>query len=365
MNKAGLTLLSVIYSVIILFSFSLPARGQEMEDPAALRAAYEDYRQRMERIENSAQIGDAGFEVIEEQIFPIEMRGYGEVSMIPALDKEYCRLALFFADQTGTVVYRTDQLEANNRSRGQMRQPIRELRAVSVRELDGDGLMDIILITTCVNESGPYAGKPYKIGDVLFQNEEGFYWDYRLSDKINRFSMNKSAETIAAFVKGGRSTEFLYTAATRQELVRRGFVIAREQCYFRQFEKLGRLEVVPGTYTMADFDIFMIYLINEDGYIVWSLQPMGDYDNLYALKGITCRDIDGDGMKDILVLARYSYEGSMSELNAVNDYSVYYQRTSGFVEDTEIKKQNPCTEQDTVADLVEKARAYWGWKAES
>ena len=129
--------------------------------------------------------------------------------------------------------------------------------------------------------------------------------------------MNKSAETIAAFVKGGRSTEFLYTAATRQELVRRGFVIAREQCYFRQFEKLGRLEVVPGTYTMADFDIFMIYLINEDGYIVWSLQPMGDYDNLYALKGITCRDIDGDGMKDILVLARYSYEGSMSELNAV------------------------------------------------
>lgn len=364
MKKAGCALLSILCSVMIFTGAVLPAHAGEQEDPAALRAAYEDYRQRMEGIENSARIGDEGFEVIEEQIFPIEMKGYGEVFLIPALDEEYHRLVLFFADQGGSIVYRTDQLEANNRNRGQMEQPIRELRAVSVRELDGDGLMDIILITTCVNESGSYAGRPYKIGDVLFQNEGGFYWDYRLSDKINRFSMNKSAESIAAFVKGGRSTEFLYTAATRQELVRRGFVIAQEQCYFRQFEKLGRLEVVPGIYTMADFDTFMIYLINEDGYIVWSLQPMGDYDNLYALKGITCRDIDGDGMKDILVLARYSYEGSMSELAAVNDYAIYYQRTSGFVEDTQIRKQIPCTEQDTVADLVEKARAYWGWKVE-
>ena len=122
--------------------------------------------------------------------------------------------------------------------------------------------------------------------------------------------------------------------------------------------------MVPGTYTMADFATFMIYLINEDGYIVWSLQPMGDYDNLYALKGITCRDIDGDGMKDILVLARYSYESDRNELLAENDYAIYYQRTGGFYEDKEIKEQYPCSEEDTVAGLVEKARSFWGWKAE-
>lgn len=92
---------------------------------------------------------------------------------------------------------------------------------------------------------------------------------------------------------------------------------------------------------------------------------MGDYDNLYALKGMTCRDIDGDGMKDILVLARYSYEGSGTELMIQSDYSVYYQRTTGFYEDTEIKKTYPCGDEDTVAELVEKARAYWGWSAAS
>ncbi len=122
--------------------------------------------------------------------------------------------------------------------------------------------------------------------------------------------------------------------------------------------------MVPGTYTMADFATFMIYLVNEQEEIVWSFQPMGDYDNLYALKGITCKDIDGDGMKDILVLARYSYEGEDNELLTKNDYSIYYQRTGGFYEDTEMKKQNPCSEEDTVAELVERARAYWGWKAE-
>ncbi len=89
---------------------------------------------------------------------------------------------------------------------------------------------------------------------------------------------------------------------------------------------------------------------------------MGEYDNLYALKGITCRDIDGDGMKDILVLARYSYEGN--ELLTKSDYSIYYQRTGGFYEETGIQKKYPCSDEDTVAGLVEKARAYWGWKTE-
>ena len=92
---------------------------------------------------------------------------------------------------------------------------------------------------------------------------------------------------------------------------------------------------------------------------------MGDFDNLYALKGITCRDIDGDGMKDILVLARYSYAGSQNEVLTKADYEIYYQRTGGFETDTEVKKKVHCGDEDTVAGLVEKARAYWGWSPET
>ena len=327
---------------------------------------YEAYQQEFEGIEKLADVEATGYEIIESQQFPVALESFGqeEVTFVPILHQEYHRLGVLIADSEGNVLYKTNQLEANYKYMEQLEQPIKSLAAVSFQDLNHDGLTDIILIANCENTTGDYAGKTYKVGDVLFQRDGSFYRDWRGSDKINRFSMNKSVESIAAFVKEGKSTEFLYTAVTKKELVQKGFVIAQEQCYFRQFEKLGRLEVVPGTYTMADFATFMIYLINEDGYIVWSLQPMGDYDNLYALKGITCRDIDGDGMKDILVLARYSYESDRNELLAENDYAIYYQRTGGFYEDKEIKEQYPCSEEDTVAGLVEKARSFWGWKAE-
>ncbi len=340
--------------------------GQEAISGAKEAEKYDEYKRRLEEIEYQNDIAGRGFDVIEDQIFPIEMGKFGEVFFIPALDAEYNRLILLFAAKDGEILCKTEQLETNARNRGRIMQPNLGISAVSFQDLNGDGLMDIVLITSCVNEEGGYAGKIYKVGDVLFQDSDGtgFYRDYRISDKINRFGMNKSIELIASFVKDGYSTEFLYTAATLGELQDAGLQIISEQCYFRNFEKLGRLQVVPGIYSISDYNIFMIYLVNEQGYIVWSLQPMGEYDNLYALKGINCRDVDGDGLKDIIVLARYSYEGSGHELIVKSDYAIYYQRTGGFSADTEMKENYRCKDEDTMEEVVEKARAYWGWKSE-
>lgn len=331
-----------------------------------ISALYQQYCNRFENIEYKWDISDNGFEIVENQIFPIELSGYGEVAVIPAFEEEYGRLALFFADESGKILYKTEQLETNHRNRGQMEQPNRGIAAISFQDVNGDERMDVVLITSCVNDSGAYAGKSYKVGDVLFQseNEVLFYRDYRISDKINRFGMNKSVEAITAFVRDGYSTEFMYTATTLDELQKNGLQIIEEQCYTRSFAKLGKLLVVPGIYRISDYDVFMIYLVNEQGYIVSGLQPMGDFDNLYALKGINCRDIDGDGLKDIVVLARYSYEGAEGQLMVESDYSIYYQRTGGFSADTEIKSKYQCTDEDTMEALVEKARAYWGWKTE-
>ena len=360
--------LCIIVVLAVLMKYSLVALAVETLDGAQkqenVKSLYQEYRSRLEAIKQKQDISDNGFDIQQDQIFPIVFGGYGEVSMIPAFDKNYCRLALFFADEQGAIIYKTDQLESNNRILGQMKQPNSKIAAVSFQDLNQDTLMDIILITACVNESGSYAGETYKVGDVLFQNQtgDGFYRDYRISEKINRFGMNKSADSIAAFVRDGDSTEFLYTATTLQELLRNRFRVISEQCYLRTFGKLGKLQVTPGTYRIADYDIFMIYLVNEQGDIVSVLQPMGEYDNLYALKGVTCRDIDGDGLKDIVILARYSYEGEGGELLVESDYRIYYQRTGGFEPDTEIRDTYRCSDEDTMEILVEKARAYWGWQ---
>ncbi len=352
-----------------------------------IRALYETYQARLNAIGTKSDISENGFDIVESQIFPFEPEILLEpvtesgldtapepsdvteaepssgLSVIPAFDRTYHRLALFLADADGTILYRTDQLETNNSIRGQMKQPKQEIASVAFQDLNGDLRTDIILITVCEGADG----RRYKVGDVLLQRADqlSFYRDYRISDKLNRFGMNKNAKSITAFVRDGDSTEFLYTALTLKELRQHGFQIITEQSYTRTFGKLGKLQVVPGTYRIADYEVFLIYLVNEQDYIMSALLPMGEYDNLYALKGINCRDIDGDGLKDIIVLAKYSYEDEEHKLAVASDYSIYYQRTGGFSADTEIKSQYPCTDEDTMQTIVEKARAYWGWETDN
>lgn len=325
---------------------------------------YEEYEKRFAAIERMQDIEAMGFTPVEEHIFPTVLESFGEeeLRLIPAMEEDYRRLALFLADSEGRIVYKCKDLETNNRRKGELVQTTESLAAVSFADVNGDGLTDIILITRCVNKEGEYADKPYKVGDVLFQGEQTFYRDWRISDKINRFGMNKSAKCIITYVRDGVSAEFLYTAYTEEELLRQGFSVIEEQCYTRNFEKLGRLRVVPGVFRMSEYDIFMIYLVDEQGNIVWSFQPMGDYDNLYSLKGMTGRDMDGDGMKDLVVLARYSYEGPAGELVVEPECSIYYQRTGGFDIDTGFEDYYQCTEEDTLEALVNKIREYWGWE---
>ena len=364
MRKKWISILSLVCICGLLLPF-VQASAQS-ETFALLVQKYKLYQDQFAAIESVEDIEANGYDQIKDQSFPVVLESFGEeeVVFVPIMHREYHRLAILITDNDGKVLYKTDQLETNYKHLEHLEQPTKALAAVSFQDLNHDGMTDIVLITNCENDTGEYAGKAYKVGDVLFQQEKEFYRDWRISDKINRFSMNKSADFIASYVRDGNSTEILYTATTLEELLENGFQIAEDQKYVRNFEKQGKLRVVPGILRMAEYDIFMIYLVNDQGYIVWSFQPMDDYDNLYALKGITCRDMDGDGMKDIVVLARYSYSGSDGELLIDTKCSIYYQRTDGFAEDTEFDKIYQCTEEDTVGGLVEIIREYWGWPKE-
>lgn len=342
---------------------AMESNGGGIESPDAavaqvLQREYLAYQERLYGIRQKNEIAENGFTVMEEQVFEIALENFGYVTFVPALDERYHRLALFFSDEDGAVVYATDQLEMNFINSGKLEQPIRGISAVSFQDVNGDGMTDVVLIASCENEA---ADKPFQVGEVLFADSEGFYRDWRISDKINRFGMNKSIDFIIAYARDGKSTEFLYTAITLEELQDNGFSIISEQSYTREFEKLGKLLVVPGSIIIANYEVFMIYLVNEQGSIVWSFQPMAQHDNLYALRGISCRDIDGDGLKDIAVLARYSDEVAPGQQQIVSDYAIYYQRTGGFSEDTEFKKRFACDENTKMEDLVREARAYWGY----
>lgn len=369
MKRAGRAVL-LAACILALRTVPVVQAEQIQEDKDALEQLiklYNEYEARFAAVENVSDIEENGFYVIEEQSFPVTFESFGEeeVTFLPVMDKEYSRMAVLIADSEGNILYKTNQLETNNKRFGELKQPTKGIAAVSFQDLNGDGLTDIILITNCENETGEYAGRTYKTGDVLFQRDREFYRDWRISDKINRFSMNKSISFIATYVRDGISVEVLYTATTLEELLDNGFQIIQEQCSWRSFEKQGYLRVVPGIMKMAEYHVFMIYLVNKQGYIVWSFQTMEDYDNLYSLKGMTCRDMDGDGMKDIVVLARYSYPDSEGNLQVDTKCSIFYQRTDGFAEDKEFSDYHQCTSEDTVSGLVELIRGYWGWTVDN
>ncbi len=357
----------IITGCLIICVLGLGGLNAYADGASQVRIQYEEYEARFAAIEQYEDVEKNGFTVIEDQMFQevFESFGEGTLTFFAAMDEKYSRMALFLMDEEGKIRYKTNQLETNNRIKGQMKQPTKEIAAVSFVDLDFDDRKEILIITRCVNDRGEYAGKPYKVGDVLFQGEQDFYRDYRISDKINRFGMNKNAKCIISFVRDGQSTEFLYTATTQEQLLDNGFEVIKEQCYWREFEKLGRLRVVPGYYNLGDYDVFMIYLINDRGDIVWSFQPMRDYDNLYSLRGVTGKDVDGDGMKDLVVLARYSYETPTGELLVESACSIYYQRTGGFDIDREFTENFQCTEKHTMEEVVTAIRAYWGWQTET
>ena len=363
MNKKRI---SVVWLTCICLLGLVPVPASAQGQWEELTRQYQEYQEHFDAILTLEDLAHNGYVPIEDQSFPVFLESFGEeeVTFLPAMEERYNRLAVLITDSRGNVLFKTNQLETNFKWMGQLPQPTRDIASVSFQDLNGDGLTDIVLITDCQNETGEYAGKSYKVGDVLFQKEGGFYRDWRISDKINRFSMNKSADFIASYVRDGVSTEVLYTATTLEELLENGFQVAQEQCYYRNFEKQGRLQVVPGSIRMSGYDTFMIYLVNAQGNYVCTFQAMGDYDNLYALKGMACRDLDGDGLKDLLVLARYSYPGEDGSLKVDTKCSIYYQRTDGFVQDAEFADTYQCTEEDTVNGLVDIIREYWGWTKE-
>lgn len=355
--------------LVVCLCSRLTLSAKAVGDADMLIQLYEKYEADFAAIEHVDDIEKYGYTIIEDECHVVLLETFGEeeVQVLPIMHDTYHRLAVLIADSGGNILYKTNQLETNYKWLGQLEQPTTGLLSISFRDMNQDGLRDITLITGCQNKTGEYADKTYKVGDVLFQKDGSFYRDWRISDKINRFSMNKSINFIASYVRDGNSTEILYTAATLDELLENGFEVFQQQSYYRNFEKHGRLLVVPGVIKMAEYNVFMIYLVNEQGYIVWSFQPMEDYDNLYALKGMDSRDdLDGDGMKDLLVLSRFSYAGPDGNMVVDTVCNIYYQRTDGFEEDTEFKASYQIKDDDKVkvSDLVTLIREFWGWKTE-
>lgn len=350
-NKIG------VFLLLLAAAIFLPVAASDIFSPG--QSDYGRYHMRIESVQTVDDIALNGFIVLEDNIYKTyELTYLGTVDIIPALDPKHGRIILFFAHENGVIVYKTDNLECNNQRRGELNQPNLDVAGYGFRDMNGNGLMDIVIISRSVCPGGVYEGVIYTVGDVLFQSETGFYRDWRLSDRINRFGMNIDVNTVIAFVRDGVSAEFLYLADTLNELVYNGFDIMYERAVY--FETFGEVRLFYGAYRMSGYYILMIYLADSDGSLLWNFQPMGRYTNFNSMRNFTLADIDGDGRTDIVFLIRYdTFTPDWKNTARVTDYIIYYQRNGYFERDWEFSGGYLLSGNDTVSDIAEKASGFW------
>ncbi|MCL2351044.1 MAG: VCBS repeat-containing protein [Firmicutes bacterium] len=358
-----------VFLLSLAVSLSLPPPGVRTQAQNSVQASYDgQYAQYRARFDSLAALSDAeaaGYEIAEASMitdyFPAVITG-GECTACPAVNRRYGRIALFFADAGGKILYKTESLECNEFLAGSLIQPNAGVAALAERDLDGDGRKDILLIAACA-----YGGEHFKTGDILYQGKNALYRDRRVSGKINRFGMNKDIDMMTAFARDGRSAEFLYGAGTLAELENGGFEPLAGQSFKADFEKFGAVTVVPGTYTMGGHHIFILYLADGGGKVVWNFQPMRGYDNFSRMTGLSFKDVDGDGWADLSVLAEYRTLDNGGVTRSVTDFSIYYQRGGYFFEDGGFRAAylgengGAPAGGETMDGVVLAARQYWGW----
>lgn len=279
-------------------------------------------------------------------------------NVVTAINNQYGIVAIFVVNQKNDILYKTKDLACNSFLENSIIQPNVSIKAVSSRDLDKNGYDDIIIISKCL-----YDGKEFKIADIIFQKNDMLYRDLRITDKLNRFNINKDVATISRFVSDGESPEFLYNASDYKQVVSKGFTPIKDQMFDANFEKFGSVTVVPGTYKMGNHNVFIVYLVDKNNKIVWNFQCMRDYDNFSHIKSISFKDIDGDGWKDFLILAQYNTLDDNDKTITVTDFAIFYQRTGYFFEDKDFHDEffKKLSNKEVMNDIVVAARKYWGW----
>ena len=94
----GIALLSALLFFPVL-------TGKAADGEEELRREYRMYQERFAAIERMEDLEENGYEVMEEQIFPVTLESIcpEELTMVPAVDRACRRLALFFLDDEGQV----------------------------------------------------------------------------------------------------------------------------------------------------------------------------------------------------------------------------------------------------------------------
>lgn len=138
-----------------------------------------------------------GFRILKEYSFPVSLEKWGEVYFIAAsgegefsLDSLY----MYLVDQDSNILYEFPSFYGNGSLFSGM-------RAVNFKDINHDGLKDLIVIGEYMRGVGPDGAKGYPVAGVYLQQQASFINLPDLDGELNDTGNNETIDMVVEYLK--------------------------------------------------------------------------------------------------------------------------------------------------------------------
>ena len=136
---------------------------------------------------------------IDEQSFNASFKYFENVEFATYSDYKASPLSVnFYLMRDSIIVYKLPEHYGNENW------AFEDIIAISFKDLNHDGLRDIIIISNYITGIGPTGIEPFKVIDVYFQYDSGFNKNTLLSENLNNeenFTLLKTIKDIVIYVR--------------------------------------------------------------------------------------------------------------------------------------------------------------------
>lgn len=138
-----------------------------------------------------------GFEIIKEQSFWVQLENWGKVHFVSGYNKiqGIPKVKFYLVNSNDDIVYDFPDFYGNM-------WVFYELKAVSFKDINKDGLKDIIIIADYILGHGENAAVPFPVSSVYFQKDKKFINLPELDEQINYKNKNQNIDSLLKFFEG-------------------------------------------------------------------------------------------------------------------------------------------------------------------
>lgn len=138
----------------------------------------------------------------------------------------------------------------------------------------------------------------------------------------------RSEDTVMSLPEG----TFEFTPYNLKDI--KGFTLIEDQTFMVDLNSWGNVKFVSGKLTAGSHVPAVFYLTNEDGDILYNFNATLPYS--INIKAVSFKDVNKDGLKDIIIVAEDNYDGSSGGYIA----TVFLQKADGsFINDSELDQE--------------------------